>query len=95
MAVYKTKLHIPTREYEFVEIEIEGTPEEIKESYEDIRKEFEGGDGLPHNEWCRVVEDYLQGKPLDPDTYERMDKYQKGYIQETKRAFNRISSKNK
>lgn len=46
--------------------------------------------GLTPSEWDRCVQDALQQRWGDVETYNRMSPYQKEHIQRMKRAFKRI-----
>jgi len=40
MKIFKTKFHIPTETYGFMEVELEGTAEETAKAYLDIKETF-------------------------------------------------------
>lgn len=82
---YKAKLHIPTAEYEFVEIETEGDIDEIKL----LLEKFKSKGGLEDKEWRKVLDKYLVEGTMESDEYERMSIGQKSVIQEIKKHYNR------
>ena len=91
---YKAKLHIPTREYEFIEIELNGTPEEITETNRHFNSLVkQNGDGIPIKEFNQAIDRYLiKGTGLT-ETYLAMSKSQQDIFQTIKKAFSRINKK--
>ena len=84
----KAKLHIPTEEYGFVEVEVDA------ESIEDAVSKYSvalsargGGEGLKVHEWAQVRDNYLNtGGEIDLETWERMSKAQRWFINEIKKV---------
>ena len=92
----KAKIRIPTRDpYAFIELDAEGTLEEINDTYHEMTSLHAVGGGLEPKEWNKALDTYLSTNELESDTYERMSANQKGLIQEIKRAFKRLEYKNK
>ena len=80
----KAKLHIKTGDYEFVELDVEGEPEEIKGIYDNFYSLF--ADGFGHNvpEWKRVRDTYVNTGELSIKDYEKSNRMQKYFINEQK-----------
>lgn len=96
----KIKLHIPTEQYGFVEIEAEANPEAdkpLEEVVEDAIRFYKRSNaqkrGLPHKEWNRVLENFVEREPMFPENYEEMDDYQVFTIQELKKLFKRLKAR--
>lgn len=92
---HKSKIHIKTNEYEFVEVEFEGTPEEISDKREELILAIKGGDGLPKKEWYEALDKMLSGESGDIEIHEKMSKNQRLLIKEISRSFNRIEYKDR
>lgn len=92
---YKAKIRIPTEQYAFVEIDMEGSPEDINSAYKEISSAMEVGNGLESKEWNKALDTYLETNKIHPDLYLRMDREQQNVIQEIKRSIKRIEYKNK
>lgn len=92
----KAKLHIPTEEYGFVEIEEEvSTVEHALEAYKmakDARISLK--QGLSPLEFNRALDGYLELRTMPSEIYEKMDDRQKGVMQELKKSFKRTNAKN-
>lgn len=85
----KFELRIPTDTYAYVNAEFEGTAEEAKEKYDEIKKTFSSGFGLEPKEWNRVLDKYLADGTMKSEEYETMDAEQKKIIQEIKKSIKR------
>lgn len=90
---HKAKIRVATRQFEFVEVDFEGTSEEISQAYEDLRKHLIGGEGLSEKDFREALDRYLVHGDGDADTYLAMNKYQQDIFQVLKRAFKRIKAK--
>ena len=86
------KLRIPTDMYAFVEIDVEGSFEEIAVAYREAKDHILGGEGVTPKEFNDFIDEYLTTKQIvnGGDIYERMNLRQKDIIQTIKRSFNRI-----
>lgn len=71
-------------------MEIEG---ENIEEVEEISKEFQSGAGLDQKAWNEALETYLTSNTMHSEDYAEMSKAQQYVIQENKKAFKRIKSK--
>ena len=85
------KIHIKTAEYEFVETDIEGTPEDVAEAYKVLKNTMLGGEGLSVKDFNKALDRYLFDATGDTETYLAMSKWQQDVIQEIKKAFKRIN----
>ena len=93
----KVTLRIPTNDqFAFIEIEKEviDTMEAV-DAYNEAMGHFKPNEGLPHKEWNSALDEYLTTNSLRGGTelYERMSLNQKMVMQEIKKAFKRITSK--
>ena len=91
----KIKLHIPTEEYGFVEIESEADSiQEAIETYSASKTlKNASGEGLDHKEWITALDRYLSTETGETAQYVRMSDSQKLVIQEIKKAIKRIAAK--
>lgn len=51
----KHTFHIATGQYEFIEQEFEGTPEEAVAAYNDLKRAYDGGEGMGMKEYAKVI----------------------------------------
>lgn len=96
MSAAKYIAHVPTEQYGFISVELEGTAEEAVQAYNDLRKEYGGGIGLPSREFSSFMDYYITtGKMPDDgiEKWEAMTNEQRLIIHELKKAFNRINKK--
>lgn len=93
----KYKLHIPTVEYGFIELEGEvESAEQAVIGFGDVLKMYRGADGLKEPEFQKVLDNYLYGtEDMEADQYAGMNKEQIGIIQTIKRSKARLKNKNK
>lgn len=89
----KATLRLPLEQYAFVEIQEEGTPEEIRDAYESLKIAFSSGSGLETKEWNTTLDRYLAEAKMDEEMYAKMSKTQQNIVQEIKRAMKRIIKK--
>jgi hypothetical protein len=100
----KIKLHIPTEQYGFVEVEMEQNPQVPKTPSEVVEDAIElyntsktsqnaPGDGLDTKEFNRCVCEYLSTGELvgGSELYQQMSPSQQEWFQITKRAFKRMN----
>lgn len=90
----KAKVRVATDMYEFIELEIDGNEEEIWDAYQSLKRKatLKNKPGLDSKEWNKCIDQYLNGKDMDSDLYERMNDDQLRVIQEIKKSFKRISA---
>lgn len=89
----KIKLHIPTEEYGFVEIEqeVSSIAEALVSYNASKRLKTAPTEGLGDVEWRKVLDGYLTINTMPSEAYERMDDFQRGVVQEIKKSFKRLS----
>ena len=85
--IKKAKLHIPTEQYGFAEVELENTtPGDIKKMYNDVKIEFQHeGEGHNLQEWAKVRRQYLNSGEISIDDYNKCNKLQRWFINEVKK----------
>lgn len=88
------KIHIPTEQYGFIEVDVEDV-QEAKTISDEVKSEFTDNcrTGLGKKEWNNAIDTYLTNQTLVADEYAQMNKFQIDVIQEIKRSFNRITYK--
>ncbi len=93
----KVTYRIPSKDpYGYVEIEVEGKgngQEAIDELEQMMAYQKGEHPDLDVKEWNPLLVDYLNGKPLHPDTYFKLSPRQQYTIQELKKAFKRMTPK--
>lgn len=84
----KATLRIPTLDqYAFVEVEFDGTEEEIVAQYQKLKMLVTGGVGMDTKDFNRVLDKYLWGDgTLEADEYASMNLDQQSIIQTIKRS---------
>lgn len=91
------KLHIPTEQYGFVEVEFDGTPEESLSEYRRLSKSATGGAGLDTREFNTIIDQILSEKPFVGDDImaqiEGMNIEQTETLQAIKRSKARLKAK--
>lgn len=96
MAEGKYQVHVRTEQYGFISYEADGSAEEAVQSYNDLKREYTRGKGLPSREFCAFM-DYYVNKGTPPENgiiqWEAMSNEQKFVINELKKCFNRINKK--
>lgn len=88
---YKTTLRIPTDAYAYIEVEVEGEPDEIVSAYYEFTKLVKPTEGLDKKEFNKALDRYLTENTGDTDTYLAMSRSQQDVFQEVKKAFKRIN----
>lgn len=90
----KIKLHIPTEQFGFCEIEVdEVSPESVQETYRQYSSAFKAKDGVSEKEFSQFIDRQLEGKNGSEDIplYESMSDDQKRVVQIIKRAKKRAA----
>ena len=87
----KAHIRIPTTQYGYIEAEVEGDPEFIKEAHDTLLQLFTGGEGLPTKEFNALLDRYLRDGDVVADDYARLNKEQNTIIQAIKRSIKRIN----
>ena len=87
MKKIKTLHRIPTEQFAFVEFELEhDTPEEAIVEHTTLCSQYRGGEGLKTNEWAKVRDNMLLTGECAPNLLEEMNKPQRYFINELKKA---------
>ncbi len=90
---YKAKHQIKTADFEYIEIECEGTMESIVESHKALQGMWKAQEaGLPVKEFNSVLDQYRAGKGMSPDVHERMNKAQQWLIHEIDKSDMRMEA---
>ena len=89
----KATLHIPTVEFGFIEIEVEGTEEEIINKYSELFLQCKGGFGLERKEFNAALDRYLTDGTGEVEIYMKMDKEQQRVFQEIKKSLKKLKKK--
>lgn len=90
----KARLRIPTDQYAYLEVDFEGTEQEIVEKYRELADLARPQEGLTTNEWNAALDRYLEENTMNSEVYQAMSDKQKSLIQEIKRSLKRIDYKN-
>lgn len=87
-------IRIEIGQYEFIELECENL-EQAREKYAEVKATFKPGQGLPKEQWDKVVTSLLETGGLrgDPGIIGQMNSYQQAFVQEVKRGIKRIKYK--
>lgn len=83
--------HVPTEQFGFISVELEGEAHEIVEAYKELQGAWEGGIGLPAKEFNALFDKLYTKKVLDgdPGELEKLNICQKFAIDSLKRAIRR------
>lgn len=82
----KAKIRIPTHEYAFIEVDIDGTEDEIVATHDRIMNMCRERTGLTQKEWAKFRNDYINKGEIDNEKWELLSKAQKFVINEIKLA---------
>lgn len=87
------KIHIPTEQYGFIEVECNSLIE--AKMYSDESKalwsqETPLGGALTVKEWNSTLDQYLTLNTIDSEIYEKLSPKQQGLIQEIKKSISRV-----
>ena len=91
--IIKAKLHIATREYCFIEVEIEGTEEEIVQTNDRLSNLVNDKSELSASDWKKARMTMLLKGEFDPNDGEQLSKAQQYFINQAKLAFRDIKDK--
>lgn len=78
--------HVPTEQYGFISVEVEGSPEEAVEAYKALQGAWQPGPGLSDSQFNAWLDSYLAGKPGTVDEWSQMSDKQKVVINEIKKS---------
>jgi hypothetical protein len=90
----KAKIRVATDMYEFIELEVEGSEEQLWDTYKSLKRKTIPQKGLEAKEWNAALDRYLTNGDCDANVYGAMSDEQKRVIQEIKRSTKRINYKN-
>lgn len=95
MQTFKATLRIPTAEqYAFVEVQIDGTAEQIQDAYYELTRSFKPKEGIPEKDFNEFLENQaLNNSKNHIETYNLMSEIQKTIVQTNKRLFARLKAK--
>lgn len=93
---HNATLRIPTDAYAYIEIQINGTKEEIVQAYHDFKNYYDSSisEGLSKKEFDSALDRYLSEGTLHSEEYAKMNNGQKALIQAIKRSTKRIARRN-
>jgi len=91
---YKANIRIPTTQYAFLEVQVEGTPDFICESYHEFTNLMKVGAGLDPKAYDTFIQKQLLGEPNHWDEYNLMNPEQQKMVHIIRRALKRINYKN-
>lgn len=83
----KTKLHIPTGQYAFVEVSVDGSLEDIKGTYDLVAGAFEYGAGLNQHDFAKVRNRLYETGQIEIEDHEKANREQKIILNQIKLAF--------
>lgn len=87
----KAKIRIPTEQFAFIEMDFDGTPEEIVEEHNNLLRLVVSKEGIPTKEFNNALDTYLNtGKGLT-EVYLEMSDFQKSVFQEIKKSLKRVN----
>lgn len=84
----KYKIHVPTEQFGFIEVETDELVD-AKAEYENIKRSFEVTGGLDATTWRKVLDNYLNTGRMEAVDYGEMNSFQRGVVQEIKKYFKR------
>ena len=86
----KAKLRIPTKKaYAYIEVEFDGSPEEIVEAHENLTRLVEPQGGIPTKDFNQALDLYLEKGTGDTQQFLDMSDEQKRVFQEIKKSIKR------
>lgn len=89
----KYTLHVPTINFGYIQTEFDGTAEDAIEEHNRILNLYNGGFGLSRDLFNNCLDEYLNHGTGNTESYTQMSKEQQMVIQEIKKSFARIKSK--
>jgi len=82
----KYKIHVPTKEYAFIEVELEGTAEEAIEEHDKIAYLAKDKEGLNSLQWAKARDHYAKTGDIDPVDWEACSRAQRYILGQFKKA---------
>lgn len=96
MKEIKGTIRVPTKtQYAYIEMEIEGTPKEIVEAYNELNEAYwgQGKEQLSTKEWNKCLDDYLTDCGMSEEMMHKLSEKQLWLIKEIDKSFNRLKTK--
>lgn len=92
----KAKIRVATDMYEFIELEVDGTSEQLWDTYKELKAYTKEVKGLSDKEFNAALDEYLNTNSIKNGTeiYAQMNPQQQSIIQAIKRSIKRIEIKN-
>lgn len=84
--------HVPTEQYGFISVELEGEAPDAVDAYKELQRAWGAGEGLSAKEWTGFLDTYVStGKPPEGglELWERMDVRQRDIVNEIKKTIKR------
>lgn len=92
----KATLRIPTaQQYSYIEIETEGTLDEIVDQYNEANARVNGksGQGISDKEFNAFIDNQMSGIPNTLETYNQMSPEQQMVVQKVKLSIKRLQAR--
>lgn len=92
--VYKAEIGVQPQQFDYIHFEVEGTPEEIRTAYFEMRGGVANfGKGIPDNEFRKLYDLVGKGQPIkgDPGIMDTMSSFQKFALNEVKKHYERTN----
>lgn len=89
----KSTHRIPTNQFAYIEIEFEGSEDEIVAKHKEFLALYAGGEGVPPKEFNAALDGYLAKGTGNLELYQRMSPAQQQCFQEIKKSFARIKNR--
>lgn len=87
--------HVPTEQYGYISVEVEGEAHEAVEAYKALQAAWSGkGTGIPQKDWTRFLDAYIgSGKPPEDGLalWEEMSDTQRLVVNEVKKTLKRLT----
>lgn len=92
---YTAEIRIPTDQYAYINVQVEGEPDDIIQAYKEFSTLTKPQEGLPPKEWRTALDEYLNTNSFSnaDDTYFKMNPQQQFVIQEIKKSVKRLTAK--
>lgn len=93
--IYKGTHQIKTGEFEYINLAIEGTLEEITEAHRALQSAWRGAEGISDKDFNASLDEYLSTNNLTDgaNIYAKMSPQQQFVFQACKRSLKRIASR--
>lgn len=93
---YKASIRVPTgADYEYIELQVEDTPEAIIEALATFKRLVKVGEGLETKVWNTVLDAFRESGRLPTEHFEKMNAAQTWLIHELDKSDSRVANKEK